>query len=73
MVIVEEGGEKLEFEVVGVVEDEQTVETYAIAYHEAQDRFIVTDANGKILADGSVAQEVLDDFLAFADESSPQD
>lgn len=70
--IVESDEGKLEFEVVGVVEDAESNETYAIVYNEAGDRFIVTDAYGKMLADEVVAQEILDDFLAFAEESGDE-
>jgi hypothetical protein len=71
-VIVESDEGKLEFEVVGVVEDAESNETYAIVYNEAGDRFIVTDAFGKMLSDEATAQEVLDDFLVFAEESSDE-
>jgi len=58
--------------VVGVVEDAESDETYAIVYNDAGDRFIVTDAFGKMLPDEAVAQEILDDFLAFAEESGDE-
>ena len=53
-----------------MVEDAESSETYAIVYNEAGDRFIVTDAFGKMLTDEAIAQEILDDFLVFAEESS---
>lgn len=71
--VVVEGDEgKLEFEVVGLVEDPETSETYAVVYNEDSDKFIVTDAFGKLLPDEAVAQEVLDDFLVFAEEAGEE-
>jgi hypothetical protein len=55
-----------------VVEDPESNETYAIVYNEGGDRFIVTDAFGKMLTDEAIAQEILDDFLVFAEESSEE-
>ncbi len=53
-----------------MVEDAESSETYAIVYNEPDDRFIVTDAFGKMLTDEAIAQEILDDFLVFAEESN---
>jgi hypothetical protein len=33
----------------------------------------VTDAEGNLLEDDEVAQEILDDFFALAEEASPDD
>jgi hypothetical protein len=33
----------------------------------------VTDAEGNLLEDDVVAQEILDDFFALAEESTPED
>ena len=59
-----------EFEVVGLVEDEEKNQ-YAICYCEAEDEFVVTDAVGTLVADEDLAQEILDDFRAFAEEATP--
>jgi hypothetical protein len=60
-------GREIEFEVVGLVEDEDKT-TYAICYSDAEDEFVVTDAAGELLEDDELAQEILDDFFALADE-----
>jgi hypothetical protein len=66
-----EGG-LLPFEVVGIVEDPESGASYAVLHHEAQesdeDEFIVTDPIGNLLEDERLAQGILDEFLAFADE-----
>jgi len=66
-------GQKLEFEVVGLVEDPDDHNAYAIAYSEAADDFVVTDAFGKLLEDKELAQDILDDFRLFAEESATED
>jgi hypothetical protein len=33
----------------------------------------VTDANGKLLEDDALAQEILDDFFVLAEESAPEE
>ncbi|HEY0799155.1 MAG TPA: hypothetical protein VGD50_08390 [Candidatus Baltobacteraceae bacterium] len=69
MLVIEtaEGGQ-LEFEVVGLVEDEDHNE-YAVCYSEKADEFVVTDIKGTLLSDEALAQEILDDFFVLADES----
>ncbi len=64
--------QKFEFEVVGLVEDDENHE-FAVAYSEAADEFVVTDANGKLLEDSELAQEILDDFFVLAEESAPDE
>jgi hypothetical protein len=59
---------ELEFEVVGLVEDEES-HTYAVLYCEPEDEFVVSDAHGKLLEDDELAQEILDDFFVLAEES----
>jgi hypothetical protein len=74
-------GTSLQFEVVGILEDPEVDASYAVLWHESTDegegQFIVTDLAGKILDDETLAQQVLDDFLAFAeddhDESAPEE
>ncbi len=69
------GGEELPFRVVALLEDdEEEASGYAVLLHEPQEgdeSFIVTDPYGKLLEDDALAQEVLDDYLDFADE--PED
>jgi len=72
LVIETTDGRKLEFEVIGVVEDDEH-NGFAIAYSEAEDEFVVTDANGSLLSDTDLAQEILDDFRALAEESAPEE
>ena len=78
IIIETEDGEELEFEVVGIVEDEEN-HSFAICYCEALDSteenpteevqpFIVTDLNGELLRDPVQAQAILDDFLTLAME-----
>jgi hypothetical protein len=62
-------GAQLEFEVVGLVEDEDHNE-YAVCYSEKADEFVVTDVAGTLLSDEALAQEILDDFFVLADESA---
>lgn len=59
---------QLEFEVVGLVEDEEN-NAYAVLYCEQEDEFVVTDAKGNLLEDDDLAQEILDDFFVLAEES----
>jgi hypothetical protein len=64
-------GATLPFEVVGLLEDPEDGAAYAVLRHEPDDgdeRFIVTDRDGNLLTDEGLAQEILDDFLAFADD-----
>jgi hypothetical protein len=59
---------QLEFEVVGLVEDEENNQ-YAVLYCEHEDEFVVSDAKGNLLEDDELAQEILDDFFVLAEES----
>ncbi len=69
LVIKTTGEDKeLEFEVVGLVEDEEH-NAFAVLYCEPQDEFVVTDAQGNLLPDEALAQEILDDFFVLAEES----
>jgi hypothetical protein len=65
-------GATLSFEVIGIVEDSEAETSYAVLVHEPDNgeehQFIVTDLDGNILEDDALAQEVLDEFLAFAEE-----
>lgn len=66
-------GEELEFSVVALLEDEEDGTAYAVLVHEAEgeeeESFIVTDPFGNLLQDDALAQEVLDDYLLFAEEA----
>ena len=67
-------GAELSFEVVGVLEDADNSTAYAVLMHEGEDEdereFIVTDLDGDLLEDEALAQEVLDEFLLFAEEAA---
>lgn len=71
LVIETTDGQQLEFEVVGLVEDDEN-NAFAVCYSEKADEFVVTDAKGTLLGDDELAQEILDDFFVLADESSPE-
>ena len=71
LVIETNEGEKFQFSVVGVVEDEDH-ERFAICYSEEIDDFVVTDSNGTLLDDDKLAQEILDEFLELADEAGDE-
>jgi hypothetical protein len=64
-------GTSLRFEVVGILEDPQERVSYAVLVHEPEEgdeQFIVTDLDGKLLEDDKLAQEILNDFLAYAED-----
>lgn len=63
---------QLEFEVVGLVEDDEQ-NTFAVCYCEKEDEFVVTNATGELLSDDDLAQEILDDFFVLAEESTPEE
>ena len=81
VVVVETNdGDEIEFEVVGIVEDDEG-KSYAICYaskldteaaatdeSEGAQPFIVTDAFGQLVRDPVLAQAILDDFLILAGE-----
>jgi hypothetical protein len=71
LVIETTDGKQLEFEVVGLVEDDEN-NAFAVCYSEKADEFVVTDAAGTLLDDDELAQEILDDFFVLADESGPE-
>lgn len=71
LVIQTQDEKQMEFEVVGLVEDEEA-NTYAVCYCEKEDEFVVTDDAGKLLEDDNVAQEILDDFFVLAEEAAPE-
>ncbi len=70
-------GTELPFEVVGLLEDSDDKTSYAVLMYEPKDEdaeseFIVTDLDGNLLEDDKLAQEILDDFLVFAEESGDE-
>jgi len=71
LVIESTDGTTLEFEVVGLVEDDEN-NAYAVCYSEKADEFVVTDQAGTLLDDDDLAQEILDDFFVLAEESTPE-
>jgi hypothetical protein len=72
LVIETTDGQKHEYEIVGLVEDDEK-NGFAVAYCEKDDQFIVTDDNGKLLENDELAQEILEDFFVLAEESAPED
>jgi uncharacterized protein YrzB (UPF0473 family) len=71
-----DGGD-LPFEVVGILEDPDDGKSYAVLMHEPQDEeaeteFIVTDLDGNLLDNDDLAQEILDEFLVFAEEAGDE-
>jgi len=76
--IATKDGAELPFEVVGLLEDPESNMAYAVLLHEpegaegeeAEGEFIVTDLSGNLIDDEELAQDILDDFLEFADESA---
>ncbi|MGB8265619.1 MAG: hypothetical protein WCE44_04820 [Candidatus Velthaea sp.] len=72
MVIETTDGKQIEFEVVGLVEDDEN-NAYAVCYSEKADEFVVTDNAGTLLDDDDLAQEILDDFFVLAEEAKPEE
>ncbi len=72
LVIETTDGKKYEFEVVGLVEDDEG-NAFAVAYAQAADEFVVTDFKGTLLDNDELAQEILDDFFVLAEESAAED
>jgi hypothetical protein len=69
-------GAELPFEVVGILEDPEDKTSYAVLMHEqhaeGEGEFIVTDMNGNLVEDEQLAQEILDEFLVFAEEAGDE-
>ena len=71
-------GEEAEFEVVGIFEDDEDGHTYAVCYSEKEEAakrepFIVIDENRKLLDNNELAQEILNDFRVFVEESDDEE
>lgn len=73
LMIETKDGKELPFEVVGTLEDPDDHKTYAVLMYEDEEKdeqeFIVTDVEGNLLEDEGLAQEILDEFLLFAEEA----
>ncbi len=70
-------GSELPFEVVGILEDPDDGSSYAVMMQAPQEEesvteFIVTDLEGNLLEDDELAQEILDEFLVFAEEAGDE-
>ncbi|MBV8531339.1 MAG: hypothetical protein JO104_08475 [Candidatus Eremiobacteraeota bacterium] len=64
-------GETLPFDVVGILEEADSAASYAVLHREsgdAGDEFIVTNLNGELLENERLAREIVDEFLASAEE-----
>lgn len=63
-------GTMLAFEVVGILQDAEEGASYAVLHHEdeGEEEFIVTDLEGNLLEDDTLAQQILDDFLEFTED-----
>ncbi|GAC1465913.1 MAG: hypothetical protein NVS2B8_19040 [Vulcanimicrobiaceae bacterium] len=72
LVIETTDGKKYEFEIVGIVQDDEG-NAYAVAYSETADEFVVTDKKGTLLDNDELAQEILDDFFVLAEESATEE
>jgi hypothetical protein len=77
LMIETKDGSELPFEVVGILEDPDDGTSYAVLMHEPKDEeaeseFIVTDLEGNLLEDDALAQEILDEFLVFAEEAGDE-
>lgn len=77
LVVKTKDDKDIAFEVVGVLEDPEAKTSYAVLMSEGdggeggdEQEFIVTDLEGNLLDDDALAQDVLDDFLAFAEEAA---
>ena len=64
---------ELEFEVVGLIADEEDAGEFAVCYCESADEFMVADAFGTLLDDDALAQDILNDFLAHEPERQEGD
>jgi hypothetical protein len=70
-------GSELPFEVVGILKDSEETAEYAVMMREAHDdaerEFIVTNLAGDLVEDEELAQEILDEFLVFAEEAASEE
>lgn len=73
LTIATKDGAEMKFTVIGTMEDPDDGRTFAVLMHDDEDggeqEFIVTDLEGNMLEDDALAQEILDEFLLFAEEA----
>ena len=66
-------GSTLEFEVRAILQDSETDASYAILERDLSEgdegEVIVTDIDGNLVEDEELAQDVLDNYLIFAEEA----
>ncbi len=71
-----EDGSTLEFEVRAILEDSESDASYAVLERDAggedDAEVIVTDLEGNLVEDDELAQEVLDNYLIFAEEAGDE-
>jgi hypothetical protein len=71
-----EDGSTLEFEVRAILEDSESEASYAVLERELdsdeEGEVIVTDLDGNLIEDDELAQEVLDNYLIFAEEAGDE-
>jgi|SRR5580704_7377146 hypothetical protein len=71
-----EDGSTLEFEVRAILEDSESEASYAVLERELdsdeEGEVIVTDLDGNLVEDDELAQEVLDNYLIFAEEAGDE-
>jgi hypothetical protein len=70
-----EDGSTLEFEVRAILEDSENDATYAVLERDVdgdEGEIIVTDLDGNLIEDDELAQEVLDNYLIFAEEAGDE-
>lgn len=68
-----EDGSRLEYEVRAILEDSENATSYAILERDLESgdegEVIVTDLQGNLIEDDELAQDVLDNYLIFAEEA----
>jgi hypothetical protein len=71
-----EDGSMLEFEVRAILEDSDNDASYAVLERDLENgnegEVIVTDLDGNLIEDEDLAQEVLDNYLIFAQEAGDE-
>lgn len=77
LVVHTHDGAEVTFECVGVLQDPDSEKSYAVLLHEEEGdeegEFVVTDEFGNLLDDDELAEDILDDFLSFAQEAGESD
>ncbi len=66
-----ENGKTIKFEIVGLLEDaDNNNNNFAIGFSSEHDLMIVTDIYGTLIGDDTLAQEILDEFMVLAEQST---